>query len=125
LGGKSKEWKEQDKIVGQDYLIAYKGKPLTSIKKTWHSSLKRAGITRRIRPYDLRHAFATYALDAGADINAVADIMDHANVTMVLKHYQDTKEAARRNTVESLPEFIIKIKPISQENNADKNEAVK
>ena len=115
LLGEMKEWRHQDKLAGQEYLIAYKGKPISSIKKTWHNSLKRAGINRRIRPYDLRHAFATYALDAGADINAVADIMGHANVTMILKHYQHTKEAARRSTVESLPDFP-KMRPTDEAN---------
>ena len=89
----------------QEYNIAYKGKPISSIKKTWHNSLRRAGITRRIRPYDLRHAFATYALDNDADLKSVADIMGHSNPNMILTHYQHTSESSRRAAIESFPDI--------------------
>ena len=91
------DWLREDQERGRgDYIITYKGQPINSMKHGWHDALKRAGITRRIRPYDLRHAFATLALDAGADLKAVSDVMGHADPTMVLKHYQHTTEALRR-----------------------------
>lgn len=97
------EWWKEDSNLGLDHLITYKGKPVKAIKRAWRTSLEKAGIERRIRPYDLRHAFATYALDAGADLKAVADIMGHSGVNTVLAHYQHTKEALRRKAVESIP----------------------
>ena len=100
-----------------DFIITYKGQPINSMKRGWHEALKRAGITRRIRPYDLRHAFATLALDAGADIKAVSDVMGHADPTMVLKHYQHTTEALRRSAVESFPDIPLHVpKKCAQEN---------
>lgn len=100
-----KEWQQEDSGLQADTIVHFEGVPVKSIKRTWKSALEKAQITRRIRPYDLRHAFATYALDAGADLKSVADIMGHADVAMVLKHYQHTKEATRRATVESIPEI--------------------
>ena len=51
-------WHDEDAGIGATHLIHYKGKPVGSIKTAWKGALKRAGITRRIRPYDLRRAFA-------------------------------------------------------------------
>ena len=72
-----KEWVKKDNDKGLDYIITYKQKPIGSMKSAWRDAKKAAGITRRIRPYDFRHAFATYALDNAADLKAVADIMGH------------------------------------------------
>lgn len=66
--------------------------------------LIRAGITRRIRPYDLRHAFATEAIAAGADIGTVAKLMGHTDMNMILKHYQHVLSSQKRAAVEALPE---------------------
>ena len=59
-------------------------------RQGWHNALRRAGIARRIRPYDLRHAFASLALVYGADIKCVAETMGHKNITMLLSVYQHT-----------------------------------
>jgi integrase len=77
------------------------------MKHGWHDALKKAGITRRLRPYDLRHAFATYALEQTENIKVVADIMGHSNPNMIFLHYQHTREATRRAVVEALPDFKI------------------
>ncbi|EPR42684.1 integrase family protein [Desulfovibrio sp. X2] len=86
-----------------EHLIHWRGHQVSSIKTAWWSMLKRAGITRRIRPYDLRHAFATYALDAGADPKAVAEVMGHADMAMVHRHYQHVLERQRRDALEKAP----------------------
>jgi integrase len=102
------DWLREDQENGRgDIIITYKGKPINSMKHGWHEALKRAGITRRIRPYDLRHAFATYALEQAGDIKAVADIMGHSNPNMILTHYQHTREETRRAVVEALPDLPI------------------
>ena len=86
-----REWQEEDARTGYEYVIAYKGRPVRSISSGWHNALKRAGITRRIRPYDLRHAFASLALMHGADIKSVAETMGHRGITMLLTVYQHTR----------------------------------
>lgn len=100
-----KIWAAEDAQGNHEFIIHYDGKPVQKIKTAWAATLKRAGITRRIRPYDLRHAFATNALDAGADLGAVADIMGHSTVATVLKHYQHTKAINRKQAVDLLPEI--------------------
>lgn len=97
------EWKAQDRQVGLGYLIHYKGKPIGSIQTTWKATLRRTGISRRIRPYDLRHAFATELIAGGTDIGTVASLMGHSTPTVLLKHYQYVMDKQKRSAVELLP----------------------
>ena len=98
-------WKREDAAIGAEYLIHHRGKPVGSILKTWSRTLQRAGITRRIRPYDLRHAFATEMISGGADIGTVANLMGHSSPNMVLRHYQYVMDKQKRAAVEALPEL--------------------
>ena len=67
--------------------------------------MRRAFIERRIRPYDLRHAFATELIAAGVDIGTVAKLMGHSGPTMLLTHYQYVMDRQKREAVENLPEL--------------------
>ena len=98
-----RRWHEEDRQTGCAYVIAYKGRPVRSISNGWHNALRRAGIARRIRPYDLRHAFASLALVYGADIKCVAETMGHKNITMLLSVYQHTLFEQRRRAVNAAP----------------------
>ncbi|MDR2819420.1 MAG: tyrosine-type recombinase/integrase [Desulfovibrio sp.] len=90
---------------GVEYVIHYKGRQVASFKTAWANTLKRAGITRRIRPYDLRHAFATEAIAAGVDVGTTAQIMGHTSPTMLLEHYQHVADKQKRAAVEALPDI--------------------
>lgn len=96
-------WREQDAAVGADHVIHWRGKPVGHVKRSWAAALQAAGITRRIRPYDLRHAFATYALDAGADPKAVAEVMGHTDMTMIHRHYQHVLGRQRKAVMSAAP----------------------
>jgi integrase len=98
-----KGWKAEDAETGARYVVNYMGKPVTTIRKAWASTLEKAGITRKIRPYDLRHAFATYALEAGADPNAVRKLMGHSSMAMIYKNYQHVLDEQKAAAVNALP----------------------
>lgn len=104
------KWHRQDKGTGP--LIHYHGHAITKIQKSWKGALIRAKITRRLRPYDLRHAFATMTLESGADIGAVAGIMGSSPET-IRRHYQHVSRAITRATVEMIPE--LNTTPVQQE----------
>lgn len=97
------KWKAEDDILGMRYLVHFHGKPVDSIKHAWAAALQRAGIRRRIRPYDLRHAFATELIAGGVDIGTVANLMGHSSPTMILNHYQYVMDGQKRAAVEALP----------------------
>ena len=95
-----RSWYSQDQASGP--IIHYFGQPIKSIKRAWASALRRAGITRRLRPYDLRHAFVTQALERGADIKALAEIVGSRPETL-MRTYQHVSHELRRRTVEKIP----------------------
>ena len=99
-----KAWQEVDRAKRVASIIHYGGKPVKCIHGAWHRTLLRAGIQRRIRPYDLRHAFVTEAIAAGVDIGTVGKLVGHANLTMILKHYQHVLSSQKRAAVEAIPE---------------------
>lgn len=100
------EWHKKDKDC--KYVINYHGKKVAHIDHAWHKARQAAGIERRITPYSLRHAFPTEALEFGADVKAVAEIMGHADATMVLRVYQHIKFRKLVETVHKIPSFIKK-----------------
>lgn len=84
-------------------IVHWHGKSIRSCANAWHNTLAKAGIKRIIRPYDLRHAYATEALAAGADIKAVATVMGHAGISTVLRSYQYVRDEQKRKAVNCLP----------------------
>jgi len=101
-----RKWYEHDTRKGVEHVINWRGKPIKSLGKAWRRCLELAKIRRSIRPYDLRHAYATYALQAGAKIKIIADIMDHADPSMILKTYQYSHETERREAIEAMPDHL-------------------
>jgi integrase len=97
-----KSWYEMDNKTGP--IVHFRGKAIKSIKKAWSLTLEDAGITRRIRPYDMRHFFITRALENGADIKALAEVVGSSPKT-IMKHYQHVTLEAHRKTVSLIPEL--------------------
>lgn len=96
-------WKMEDMATGVQHVINFDGKPLQSIKTAWAATLRRSGITRAIRPYDLRHAFATNLLANDVDEGTVARLMGHRSTRMLHEHYQHVSDGQKRSAVERLP----------------------
>ena len=59
-----------------------------SLAKQMRAAVKAAGITKRITPHTLRHAFATHAMQAGNDIRTVQELLGHEdlNTTAIYLH---------------------------------------
>lgn len=54
---------------------------LTDIRKPLWSAMKKAGVTRRITPHMLRHSFATFLLESGADLRSIQATMGHEDIS--------------------------------------------
>ncbi len=96
-------WYAEDKKKG--HIVHYHGKPIKKIQTSWEGALSRAGITRRIRPYDLRHNFITQALADGADLKALSEIVGSRPETL-MRHYQHVTRELHRQTVAKIPALI-------------------
>jgi integron integrase len=58
------------------------------VQKAMRQAVAAAGITKKVTPHTLRHAFATHALRAGNDVRTVQDLLghEHLETTMIYLH---------------------------------------
>lgn len=57
----------------------------TNFEKRWRAALKDAGLTN-FRFHDLRHTFASWARQSGADIADVKDALGHSDIAMTMRY---------------------------------------
>lgn len=104
--------KAQHKKSIKDYpecpwVCHYQGRQIKSVKRVWQDAKETAGITRRIRLYDIRHYYITYALANGADIVELAERVGHVNPRMVVNVYAHLAKDVVKNKPYKLPDLQI------------------
>lgn len=108
-------WFEQDRQafgsqVTSVTLIHYRGQKIASLKRAWSTAKARAGVTRKLRPYDMRHGFVTLALQAGEDLKSVSQIIGHSRPDTTLREYQHVTGEQHRQVVKNVPPLLIDTK---------------
>jgi integrase len=95
-------WNDQDLVFPSG-----DGRPLneTTVWEAWTSVLKQAGLPH-VRMHDLRHSFATIALDNGEDLLAVSRSLGHARIAITSDLYAGRVPAAQRRLVERYGELL-------------------
>lgn len=101
-------WQKQDmafqKVDDPDMLqgavVHYFGRPINTFKKAWRTAKKKAGIKRRVRPYDIRHTFVSNILRDGADLKATSQVIGHSRVQTTVDEYQHVCTNERRVAAE-------------------------
>jgi len=88
-----KRWKKQ--IGGEGRLF-----PFYDLKTAWTALLVAAKIAN-LRWHDLRHTFASKLVNAGVDLNAVRELLGHADLKMTLR-YSHSKQSHLANAVARL-----------------------
>lgn len=108
-----RRWFDEDSLAFGDRvtmvpLIHFAGERIGSLKTAWATAKTRAGITRRLRPYDMRHAFVTDAMRDGSDLKSVSQIIGHSRPDTTLREYQHVLTEQHR-------EVIRRVKPLMVE----------
>jgi integrase len=97
-----RRWYQEDEKNGLGFMVHYNGGRVDSLKTAWKNAKRRAMVTRRLRLYDIRHAFITQLLAAGANLKAVSEIAGHASPDMTMRVYQHVSDDLRRQAVDML-----------------------
>ena len=96
--------KQQRKKVGSSPWVfpSPSGGPISpdSVLHKLHRVLKRAGLPQ-VRFHDLRHTFATLALQNGVDINTVSGMLDHYSTGFMLDTYAHITTLAQRQAADT------------------------
>ena len=74
----------------QPYLFQGKvpGKPVPveGVQTALRMALGRSGVSKRITPHTLRHAFATHSLESGTDLRVIQTLLGHANLRTTVRY---------------------------------------
>lgn len=90
----------------RDYVISVDGKPLDDIKTSHYATLRRAKITKKIRPHDLRHTCGTWLYEKTGDIKLVKDWLGHSDYKTTERYTHTTKDSMREKANKAgLPKF--------------------
>lgn len=77
------------------YVFTYRGKRVDSVKTSFNSAVKRAGIVD-FTFHDLRHTFASQLLMKGGTLKDVQELLGHKTMTMTLRYAHLTQEHKKK-----------------------------
>jgi integrase len=101
--------KEQKKKVGDSEYVfpSPNGGPISpdSVLNMLHRVLERAGLPK-IRFHDLRHTFATLALQNGVDIKTVSGMLGHFSAGFTLDTYAHVTTSAQREAANTMGQVL-------------------
>ena len=102
--------KEQKKKAGGSPWVfpSPTGGPISpdSVLHMLHRVLKRAGLPR-VRFHDLRHTFATLALQNGVDVKTVSGMLGHFSAGFTLDTYAHVTTAAQKEAARTMEKVLM------------------
>lgn len=82
-------------------------KPIYPTEPTrWQSKFVKRNNLPRVSPHDLRHTAATLALESGADLKQVQELLGHKDPSTTMAFYTGVTEEAQRRTVEGIESLL-------------------
>lgn len=93
-------------LIGYVFLNEQTGRPYKSIKIMFTNTCKKAGI-KHFTPHTLRHAFATYTLQATDNLRAVQMLLGHQKVTTT-EFYTQLNTTKLREIIDKKDKFVKK-----------------
>ena len=102
-----REKKEKDDNFSEYVFPSPTGGPMSpdSVLNMLHRVLARAGLPE-IRFHDLRHTFATLALQNGVDIKTVSGMLGHFSAGFTLDTYAHVTTAAQRQAADTMGDVL-------------------
>lgn len=97
--------KAKQKEATSDYVIEYNGAPIKQLRRSLGTALTKAGIKKKVRPYDIRHMYGTYMAKNGADIFAIKRLMGHSSITTT-ERYLHHAEQLQKEAIAKLPSLV-------------------
>ncbi len=100
--------KEKKKVAQTNYVIEYKGRPISQMRRSLKTAMRRAKVNKRFCMYDVRHLFATILLgDKKASLDTVSSLLGHQSKRMTYDQYWKTiMDYSRHKTVVDMVEKI-------------------
>lgn len=82
-------------------------KPIYPTEPTrWQSKFVKRNNLPKVSPHDLRHTAATLALESGADLKQVQELLGHKDPSTTMGFYTGVTEEAQRRTIEGIESLI-------------------
>ena len=86
-------WWRSTRPEGKDALLfpAWRtGKHLSAatLQQACRDATKQAGLTKRVTPHSMRHAFATHLLESGTDIRVIQALLGHTRIETTARYTQ-------------------------------------
>jgi integrase len=104
--------REAKMLAASDYVVEYRGHPVRQMRRSFKAACQAAGIKFDIRPYDVRHLFATVMLNKGADLAAVSKILGHSRIETTMERYYHLMEGEKARAVSLLPPMTAPVQPV-------------
>ncbi|MBQ0038518.1 MAG: site-specific integrase [Clostridiales bacterium] len=83
-------------------------RPLYPTEPTrWQRKFVKRNSLPNVSPHDLRHTAATLALEAGANLKEVQELLGHADPSTTMAFYAGVTEEAKRRTVDGIESLIV------------------
>lgn len=86
---------------GNAYMPIYPTEPTR-----WQRSFVERNGLKNVSPHDLRHTAATLALEGGADLKQVQELLGHKDAQTTMQFYAGVTEEQQRRTVDSIENLI-------------------
>lgn len=82
--------------------------PVEGVQTALRMALHRSGVSKRITPHSLRHAFATHCLESGTDLRVIQVLLGHANIRSTVRyvHVSASTIAAARSPLDAIASDI-------------------
>lgn len=106
-----KAWRTRHGLLHVGWVIAWPdGRPVNPgiLSKNFRRTVDRLGLPA-IRLHDLRHGWATLALEAGVHVRVVADRLGHSNPTVTLNTYTHAVARADREAAEQVADRVFRL----------------